>query len=137
MEWARSHLEWGAVKSKNVVVKDEKRFNLDGPDGLSYYWHDLRQTPEIFSKRQQGGASVMVWGAISYYGLCDLMDIKVTLDSKGYCEVLEECLLPFVAETTGENWQLQQDGASVHRSKLTMEWLKEKNVSILSWPAVI
>jgi hypothetical protein len=27
---------------------------LDGPDGNSYYWHDLRKEKEIFSKRQQG-----------------------------------------------------------------------------------
>jgi len=35
----------------------------------------------------------------------------------------------------GENWQLRQDGASVHRSKLTVASLKERNVSVLTWPA--
>jgi len=67
LQWARSHLEWGAVKWKEVICKDEKRFNLDCSDGLSYYWHDLRQTPEIFSKRQQGclnhslGRNILLW----------------------------------------------------------------------------
>lgn len=39
---------------KKVVFSDEKKFNLDGPDGNAYYWHDLRKEKEIFSKRIQG-----------------------------------------------------------------------------------
>jgi len=94
-----------------VIFTDEKKFNLDGPDVLSYYWYDLRNTPEVFSKLQQGDASVMVWGAISLHGPVDIIEIKTTTDAKGYCEILEECLLPFAAETMGENWRLQHDGA--------------------------
>jgi len=109
--WARTHLEWGAVNWEKVIFTDEKKFNLDGPDGLSYYWQDLCSTPEVLSKRQQGGASVMAWGAVSFHGICDLMDTRTTMDAKAYCEILEECLLPFAAETMGENWRLQHDGA--------------------------
>ena len=35
---------------------------VDGPDGFDYYWHDLRKEKLIFSKRQQGGGGVMIWG---------------------------------------------------------------------------
>jgi hypothetical protein len=40
-----------------------KKFNLDGPDGVACYWHDLRKE-QIFSKRQQGGGSLMVWASL-------------------------------------------------------------------------
>ena len=65
MKWARQQLQWNATSWKDVIFSDEKKFNLDGPDGLKHYWHDLRREPEIFSRRVSGGGSVMIWAAIS------------------------------------------------------------------------
>jgi len=133
--WAKNMLEKGADYWRQVVFSDEKKFNLDGPDGLASYWHDLRTEEKIFSTRHQGGDSIMLWGAISYYGRSYLVSVKGNMDSVVYCSVLEDELLPFGAETLGENWTFQQDGASCHRSKYTKEWLKSKNVKGLEWPA--
>ena len=49
---------------KDVIFTDQKKFNLDGPDGYAYYWHDLRSKKDqkIFSKQKFGGGSVMIWG---------------------------------------------------------------------------
>ena len=50
-----------------MVFSDEKRFNLDGPDGFSTYWHDLRKEEVVLSRRQNGGGGIMVWGAFSFF----------------------------------------------------------------------
>uniref|UniRef100_A0A8R1E997 Uncharacterized protein n=1 Tax=Caenorhabditis japonica TaxID=281687 RepID=A0A8R1E997_CAEJA len=50
-----------ATKWENILFSDEKKWNLDGPDGNRSYWRDLRKDPQLFSKRNFGGGSLMVW----------------------------------------------------------------------------
>lgn len=37
---------------RQINFSDEKRFNLNGPDGFAYHWHDLRTEENNFRKRQ-------------------------------------------------------------------------------------
>ncbi|GMF21965.1 unnamed protein product [Phytophthora fragariaefolia] len=47
-----------------IIFSDDKKWNLDGPDGFQYYWRDLRTPPRQTKRRQAGvGGSVMVWAA--------------------------------------------------------------------------
>ena len=126
VNWLKAVSEWGPVNSKKLIFPDKKKFNLDGPDGLAYYWHDIRREKQVFEKRQQGGKSVMVWGAIYYYGVGELVILDGNRDSAGYCKTMQDNLLTFAAETLGETTNV-----SIHRSKVTKKWLKDNNIVVL------
>jgi hypothetical protein len=118
-----------------VIFSDEKKFILDGPDGNTGYWRDLREQPRVFSRRNFGGGSLMVWGAYTACGTLRLAFPPTRMNSQEYQGVLASCLLPFLAEKAGELYVFQQDNASVHASKSTRAWLAERNIITLSWPA--
>ena len=58
VEWAKTML---SNRDGNIIFSDEQKFNLDGPDGHQFYWHDLRLEKETFFSRNHGAGSVMIW----------------------------------------------------------------------------
>ncbi|CAH2109252.1 unnamed protein product [Euphydryas editha] len=77
----------GKKKWRKVTYTDEKKINLDGPDGFNYYFHDLRKENSILSRRQAGGGSVITWSGIGYSGK---MDIKFCTGKIKNCVPLTE-----------------------------------------------
>ena len=42
-------------KWERVIFSDDNKFNLDGPNGYKFYWHDLRRVKFIFSRKHREG----------------------------------------------------------------------------------
>ena len=135
LKWAQEHMSFGS-KWQNVIFSDEKKFNLDGPDGYKFYWYDLRQEEKWFSKRVQGGGSLMVWAAIGFTGKTELVFLEQNLNGQYYTEVLQTYLLPFAPRISGSDWIYQHDNSSVHTSKRVSGWLNENSVKMLDWPSL-
>ena len=134
VDWATKYISW-TTKWHSIIFSDEKKFNLDGPDGCQYYWHDLRKEPQWFHTRGFGGGSVMVWSAFSWSGKCEIAFLDGRQDSAKYIQTLEDYLLPAAGRIAGRNWIFQQDNCSIHVSSDTRDWFLDNQIEVLDWPA--
>ncbi|POM72289.1 Putative retroelement [Phytophthora palmivora] len=113
---------------------NEKKWNLDGPDGFQHYWQDLRKPPRQTRRRQAGGGSVMVWAAFSSRGK-SLVVLNGRQNSDDYVYAVSEYLILFAHLNYGIHYIYQQDNASIHVSKCTKAFFAEQDVKVLDWPS--
>lgn len=134
-KWAHDKMAW-TEQWKSVIWSDEKKFNLDGPDGIRHYWHDLRKDAITISRRPAGGGGVTVWGCLGYFGIGHIHMTTDTIKSSDYIHILESNLLPYANQIGGKNWILMADNAPMHTSKETKAYYQNNNIQLLEWPSV-
>lgn len=121
---------------ETVIFSDEKKFNLDGPDGHHKYWRDPRNPRQTCHKRNHGGGSLMVWAAFGARGKSQICFVPTKMNAEIYADLLENNLIDFAGELYGDNWTFQQDNAPVHVARLTKNFLSTHNIPVWEWPAV-
>lgn len=135
LEFADKHIHW-TNQWQNIIFSDEKKFNLDGPDGFAYYWHDLRTEKKVFSKRQSGGGSVMVWGAIGYLQSMPLLFIDTRMNAEQYQAMIGPQIDQYAVECAGPDWKFQQNNAPIHVARSTLTYFEEYGMDLFDgWPA--
>lgn len=126
----RERMDWGTL-----IFSDEKKLNLDGPDGAQFYWHDLRVEKETYFSRQNGGGSIMVWGGFSVRRTTELAVLSGRQDLFDYQQTLTTFMLPFADAQHDSTYVFQHDNASIHASRSTQAFLQDVGVTVLKWPA--
>lgn len=134
LKFAMEHVHW-KKRWRRVLFTDEKKFNLDGPDGLAYYYHDLRKEESILSRRRHGGGTVMIWAGIGYYGKTDIKFVPQKMDSKKYLDLIASEITQPARENTNLPLIFQQDNAAVHTARIVKKFFSDNNVDVLNWPA--
>jgi hypothetical protein len=127
-------MDWGD-KWKAVIFSDEKKFNLDGPDGFSYYFHDLRKSEVPLSRRVQGGGSVMVWGGFGWNGTWNLEFISGRMTAASYTTMLLKKIDSEQRPPRTDDWFFQQDNAPIHVARSTLGALQDRGILLIDWPA--
>jgi len=131
--FARYHMTW-QKEWHTVVFSDEKRFNLDGPDGFSYYFHDMRKEEHFLSRHHSREKGVMVWGAITYYGTCKLQIVSSKMNATHYKGLLEKAFPEAINIFGSLSWTFQQDNAPIHTARVVKAWIRQQNVDLMEWP---
>jgi transposase len=80
-----------------------------------------------------GGGSVMMWAAISNDRKTDLVHVPGNLTAVRY---RDEILQPHLMRVIDRQRELfQQDNARPHTARVTMDYLEQNNINVLSWPS--
>ena len=100
-------------------------------DGQAHYWSDKRLSRPVFSKRQKGEGGIIVWAAMSHRGKTKLVFVENTINAKQYLRMLDDILLPFIAEYYPKGATFQQDGAPSHSFQHTRDFFADSGITDL------
>ncbi|GBN21256.1 hypothetical protein AVEN_85131-1 [Araneus ventricosus] len=101
------------IQWNDVVLSEEKKFNLNGPDGYKFYCCDLHTEHQSFSKSQFRERFAMVCAALAACGAIEIVFVENRMILVLYQDMLADSLLPVVLLITSRDWAFQQDNTSV------------------------
>jgi len=142
LRWANGHLNWQMRQWRPVLFTDESKFNISMSDGRLRVWRrrdeDMRNLEEaVLPTDAFGGGGVMVWGGIWHGGKTELVVIENgRLNARRYIEeIVQPVVLPTRERIGPRRFMLQQDGATAHTARITLDYLGENDVGVLDWTA--
>lgn len=100
-------------------------------------------------KRFKSNAQIMIWSSISGKGVGEIHFVDGHQNSESYVHMMKDVLLPQISEwfpyrvyrnRRGTNpnqnqFIYMQDHAPCHTAKKSMQFLEEKSIPVLAWPA--
>ena len=127
INYAASALRWGE-KWQADIFSDEKKFNLDGPDGFLFYWRDLRHEPRSVLRRNFGGSSVLICTAVSQKGKSEIAFLSGRYTSENYRSTLDNFVIPFAARNHKDSFIFTQYNAAIHKSSLLQHLFEDRRI---------
>ena len=128
-QWALKHKKWTVHKWRKVFWTDESKFDLFGTNRRIYV---RRRVGERYIRDclvptvKHGGGNVMVWGAISGYGVGPLKLIEGIMDKKVYHQILIKHAIPAGRKLLGDGFTFMEDNDPKHSSILCRNYLNNK-----------
>ena len=123
-----------------VVFSDEhkfKQFKGGNPQHDILWAKSVSEVP--VKEVERWGLTVDVWAGISSRGKTKQFIYEGGLAAKDYQHILKKVLLPAARKLFKDEklrWELQQDKATAHMAKSTMDYLEKNGVAVVKgWPA--
>lgn len=134
--FARQYRNWTEHEWSQVLFSDESSILQFNSNTL----HVRRPIGQRYSSRYvaptvKKSSSVMVWGAISSYGVGPLyvLPSKTTMNAEHYLTMLQDHLPSAMSEHQCTTFQ--QDGAPAHTARSVRNWFDEEGIMVLGpWP---
>jgi transposase len=131
-----AHHDW-----ESTLMSDESDFPLFPRVNPKNERVWARTTEDVPKRLKVKHSSVIrVWGAVSSRGKLPLQFFEGTLTADKYLKILEKAVPEANELFEGDEWTLQQDGASSHTAKRVTKWLNENVENYISagqkgdWP---
>jgi len=135
--FAREHLEWTEQQWRSVLWSDESPFVLIF-NRRQRVWrsHNERYEPWATKATVKHDIKINVWGCFTYDGVGRLYLIQGNMEAKQYKNILRYQMLPSAQELFGdEPYIFQQDNDPKHTSELVQDFLDERDIDVMQWPA--
>ncbi|KAG8707033.1 hypothetical protein FRC09_002070 [Ceratobasidium sp. 395] len=140
LTWGEDYLLWTTDNWSSVMFSDASKFNVFGSDGNQRCWRKAGQglDPRYTKKKvPHGGASVMVWGCVTRFGVGRLHRISTRMTSAEYVKILNDDLLGSLSDLDIEPQFIifQRDGDRKKWTKQVCQFLEKNGIDCLPWPA--
>lgn len=143
VDFCLRYRNWTLKDWAMMIWSDETSIVLGKPPKRSHVWThrgDRLLPCNVNHSTKYQGKPLMVWGCFagSQRGL--LLEVKRSINSEAYQEVLTQGLLPFLEQhkqNEGSDQKLifMHDNAPAHASASTKTWLEAAKVAPIRWPA--
>lgn len=107
-------------------------------DEACIYMHQNRKgklvckTEDFIIRKVKHSSKMNIWGSISADGVSDAHIFSQNMNAEKYISILQAHLLPKISND--KTLIYQQDNDSKHTAKITQQWFKNNNITVLKWP---
>ena len=138
LEFARKYKHWIERKWKKVLFSDESSVQIG-----KHYPRKIWLKPEnrwkvgfyLPKKQDYGKKYIKVWSCFCYNGVGKLVFVENGWNKYEYKKILNENLLNEANRLVGKDFIFQEDGDTVHKSKVLGTWKRKNNINVLEFPA--